>query len=193
MKKIVCNALLFTVGAAIGSTVTWKIVEAKYKRIADEEIESVKETFAKRYKENKNTDEPAEEPEDENEPVPFVKKYEQYKQTVADLGYSSKEEGGVNNMLNSKPHIIEPDEFGETFDYSTVSLTHYEDGVLTDEDDEIIEETDIEGMVGKDYFTHFGEYEDDSVFIRNDYLKTDYEILRDYRNYRDVHPSDPEE
>ena len=40
--------LMFTLGAAAGSLLTWKIVEGKYKKIADEEIESVKEHYKNR-------------------------------------------------------------------------------------------------------------------------------------------------
>lgn len=45
---------------------------------------------------------------------------------------------------------------------------------------------DVEEIVGEESLTHFGEYEDDSVFVRNDRLKCDYEILLDQRNYSDV-------
>lgn len=45
---------------------------------------------------------------------------------------------------------------------------------------------DIEDTVGEDFAEHFGEYEDDSVFIRNDRLRCDYEILRDNRSFSDV-------
>ena len=38
-------------------------------------------------------------------------------------------------------------------------------------------------VVGMESLTHFGEYEDDSVFVRNDRLKCDYEILMDERTY----------
>ena len=44
---------------------------------------------------------------------------------------------------------------------------------------------DIEETVGIDSLTHFGEYEDDSVFVRNDERKCDYEILLDDRDYED--------
>ena len=40
------NVLMFAAGAAIGSAVTWKVVKTKYERIAQEEIESVKEAYA---------------------------------------------------------------------------------------------------------------------------------------------------
>ena len=52
-----------------------------------------------------------------------------------------------------------------------------------DEDDSPI--VDIEYLVGEDSLDHFGEYEDDSVFVRNDDLKTDFEILLDEASYYD--------
>jgi hypothetical protein len=45
---------------------------------------------------------------------------------------------------------------------------------------------DLEGSVGIDSLTTFGEYEDDSVFVRNSRLRCDYEILLDQRNFEDV-------
>ena len=47
------NVLIFVLGAATGSVITWKLVEQKYKKIADEEIASVKERFKNRDKEEK--------------------------------------------------------------------------------------------------------------------------------------------
>ena len=82
------------------------------------------------------------------------------------------------------PYIISPEEFGAFDDYETISLTYYEDQILADDDDELVD--DIEDIVGFDSLTHFGEYEDDSVFVRNDRLKCDYEILMDHRKYSDV-------
>ena len=65
-----------------------------------------------------------------------------------------------------------------------ISLTYYADGVLADENDEVIE--DVEDAVGIDSLNRFGEYEDDSVFVRNDARKCDYEILLDQRTYSEV-------
>lgn len=45
MNKTLISAIMFTTGAAIGSLVTWKVVETKYSRIAQEEIDSVKEEY----------------------------------------------------------------------------------------------------------------------------------------------------
>ena len=45
---------------------------------------------------------------------------------------------------------------------------------------------DIAGTVGEDFADHFGEYEDDSVHIRNDVARCEYEILADLRSYSDA-------
>ena len=85
---------------------------------------------------------------------------------------------------SDRPYVITPDEFGELDGYNTVSLTYFKDGIIADDCNEIID--NAEDIIGIDPLTHFGEYEDDSVFVRNDMNKNDYEILRDQRNYSDV-------
>ena len=58
------KVFIFVAGAAIGSVVTLKFLEEKYRRIADEEIESVKETFKKALE--KEVDEEREQEVEEN-------------------------------------------------------------------------------------------------------------------------------
>ena len=63
-------------------------------------------------------------------------------------------------------------------------MNYYADGVLADDFDVVID--DVENTVGEDSLTHFGEYEDDSVFVRNDERELDYEILKDMRRFEDI-------
>lgn len=180
MMKNFEKVLIFVAGLAIGSVATWKFVETKYKKIAQEEIDSVKDIFSKKKEQHDEVDE--KEPVGQKNPY-FAK----YKDTVVQYGYKideNKQEGG-SEMIGA-PHVIPPEEFDTKPDYETVSLTYYADNVLTDEMDDVIE--DIDDRVGEDSLTHFGEYEDDSVFVRNDLYKIDYEILLDDRNYYDCHP-----
>lgn len=180
MKSNMINFLMFAVGAAIGSAVTWKLVKTKYERIANEEIESVKEVFSRRNKKEK-------EPEEiehgtvahmlETKPNDVSK----YAAMLEELKYNEK---GENDMKNADPYVISPDEFAELDDYQTVSLNYYADGVVADDIDEVVE--NVGSLIGWDSLNHFGEYEDYSVFVRNDALKTDFEILLDTRNYSDV-------
>lgn len=170
MNQKLTGFLLFVLGAGVGAFATYKFVEQKYKRIADEEIESVKEAFKKKVEKKKD-----------KKPVETKKAV-----TAAPASVTPKSLGYAT-AVPEKPkqiYIISPDEFGEFSTYETVSLTYYSDGVLTTQDDQIID--DVENYVGKGFETHFGEYEDDSVFVRNDDKQTDYEILRDNRTYQEV-------
>lgn len=63
-----------------------------------------------------------------------------------------------------------------------LNLTYFADGVLADECGEIVD--DVEEIIG-DGLDHFGEYEDDSVFVRSDAKRCDYEILKDLRDFSD--------
>lgn len=183
MKRTIFNTLLFIAGAATGSVVTWKLIETKYARIAQEEIDSVKEAFARDRDNsvNDNTSSKADEAEETEEPDPGEEDYEEYVETVTSLGYIH-EEGGA--MMGDKPYVIHPTEFGEKDDYGTETLVYFSDSVLADDMDHRIE--DVEAMVGVESLTHFGEYEEDSVHVRNDRLKMDFEILRDERFYADI-------
>lgn len=183
MNDTLSKILIFTAGATIGSVVTWKILETKYERLIKEEIESVKAAFSKR----------AEDDTVEEEDVSANDVFdEKTKQTYSDLleNYAGDlnekvEKGGSERMeIGTPPKVIAPEEFGEIEEYETISLTYYADGVLTDDDNEVIEDVDM--IVGSDSLNRFGEFEDDSVFVRNTRLKCDYEILMDYRKYSDV-------
>ena len=197
------KAFAFAIGAAIGSFVTWKIVKTKYKRIADEEINSVKEVFARRYSEKMSKEKPNENTNqvsltlDETEKnaniqddiTAYHELLDKLKYANIDVDSLIAKKGG--STVTDGPFVISPDEFGEDPNYQTVSLTLYEDGVLTDDYDDIV--VDVDDLVGEDSLTHFGEYEDDSVFVRNESMQTDFEILRDLRTYRECHPDQGDE
>ena len=111
---------------------------------------------------------------------------------MQELGYVNeqvmKEKEMEDEETVEKPYVIAPEESWEQ-DYPTITLTYYEgDGVLADDNDKIID--NIDELVGEDFADHFGEYEDDSVYIRNDAFKIYYEILRDYGKYWDSEESD---
>ena len=115
-----------------------------------------------------------------------------YAAKLQEEGYTNYTEHSKKNTEEKKddpmpnePYVISPDNYGENDNYTQISLVYYAgDEVLADDEDEVVE--DIEDTVGEDFAEHFGEYEDDSVFIRNDRLRCDYEILRDNRSFSDV-------
>ena len=183
----------FATGAIAGSVVTWCFVKKKYERIAQEEIDSVKEVFAK-----KEFDSGAKEMAKAGEEV--VKGLNggirqakekpdlvQYAAMVQKYGGTVGEEKEVP-MKEKFPYVIPPEEFGEFDDYERISLTYYANGVLADDNNEVVD--DVEDIVG-DALDHFGEYEDDSVFVRCDERKCDYEILMDQRTFSEVAENNP--
>lgn len=186
MSKVT-GLVMFALGAAVGSAVTWQYTKKKYEKIAQEEIDSVKEVFSKR---EADTEIKVETEHSNVQEARFDKVEEkpdlsEYAAILEQEGYTSEE--GVK--VSDKPYVISPDEFGEFDEYEQISFTYYADQVLADENDEQIE--DVEGTIGHEALTHFGEYEDDSVFVRNDRRKCDYEILMDNRLYSEVLKTKP--
>lgn len=178
MKSKMLCVFTFILGAAAGSVATWKLLKTKYEILAQEEIDSVKEIFATHKDridlDESDSEETEEDQEADKEELDDVLKKEGY------VAYSNKEKGDDNV---EKPYVIPPEEFGELDGYETISLNYYADGVLTDDDDNVI--SNINEIVGTDSLTHFGEYEDDSVFVRNDAMRADYEILLDSRKFNE--------
>ena len=188
MNRKLSNVLLFTAGVAIGSLVTWRYFKTKYEVVEDEIEEKTEETEGETETED-------EDPEVSESKMSYKKPpLKEYVKMVESNGYTPKthmeevEEEIANGEWGDKdvyePFIIRPDEYGELHAYETLSLNYYADGVLTDELDNPIE--DVESLVPADFADHFGEYDDNAVFVRNDNLECDYEILRDLRKFTDV-------
>ena len=192
------NLLFFVAGAAIGSIATWKLIEKKYKDLADEEIESVIETFKNR-RPRMTKDEVKETVEK------VINKWKEPKETVEDIvaaeGYSIENEEEIDeddesnyivNVDNDNdievvtPYVITPEQFGEYNEYGTKTLTYYADNVLTDEIDNPITSEEMVTMIGPDALDHFGEYEDDSVYIRDEMNEMDYEILKSEKKFSEI-------
>lgn len=167
--------LTFLAGAAIGSVVTYIVAKTKFERILDEELDAMQEYYLDKIGESGTPDEEAEEPTDKEIGIATVR------EIIKENSYTN-EEGG--EIMSNDPYVITPEEFGEADGYEAVSLLCFADGVITDDWYEPLE--DVASTIGLDVESHFGEYEDDSVYIRNDRLKTDYEILRDLRNFSEL-------
>lgn len=197
MNKTLNNVLLFTAGAAIGSVVTWKLVKTKYELIAQEEIDSVKETWARRMKEELGDDTANEDDEWDDEEYedddPDVITYKTLANMYNQSGDETEDDGeGAGDeevpYING-PQVILPEDFGDgNYDHEMHCLTYYADGVLSND---WYERLDIDETIGEESLEHFGDYADDVVYVRNERLGADYEVTRDPRNYADMIANDP--
>lgn len=198
------NFFTFVTGLVIGSVVTYVVVKDKFEKIAQEEIDSVKEVFGRRVEKeaDKKVEKIAEKEVEKirkeyNKYDNLAKNYTSYSENkpeendeeddveeVCENNEDGVEIFEVERASNSdRPYVIDPWDFGGEDGYDTITLNYYADGVLTDDDNNVIEDEEIDDIVGKDFAEHFGEYEKDCVCVRNDRLKTDYEICRDLIEY----------
>lgn len=179
------NFVMLVAGIAVGATVSWFWLKKHYEELAQEEIDSVKAVFA-----NRNSAVQASEAEEGNQRKADIAKL---KPDLVNYIAKLQEEGYTNYSEHSKrvsdaqkeeinaPYVISPEAFEESENYMQVSLTYYSDGILADDNDDVVE--DVESVVGADFAKYFKE---DTVFVRNDLLRCDYEILKDNRTYADA-------
>lgn len=184
----------FAVGGAIGAAAAWYATRKFYEDHMQEEIDSVKESYGRKYfTKIECSDEAPEEPneikfsqgtdDDIRREVDTHKiQYVQYSKAASDYSNDAEPNSGI--------YIIGDVDFNEKEGYSTLSLVWYTDGVLADwNDDEVIE--DVEATVGNSWKSIFDKGVD-TAYVRNDYRKCDYEILRSDKSYKDdVLPNKP--
>lgn len=175
-KSILSNVIMFTLGAAVGSVVTWKFVKDKYAQIAQEEIDAIRDYYEQESEEKTEEEDASDDDEDDEDEL------KQYEEMMYAEGYLSEEQKGVNHDMG-EPYVISPDEFDE-MGYETVTLYYYADGVVeTMLGKDVLSEEEVEDWITSESLEHFGEYEEDSVFVRNDNMRTDFEILKVSENY----------
>lgn len=170
MNKYLLGVLAFVTGAGIGSYVTYKVLDVKYADILDEEVDKLKDMY-KRKMEAVSEENIS---EDRQESYEKIINNEQYLSEDKQPEHTNED---IQTVLeeNKDPYMIAPENYGENPDYEMVSLTLYKDGVLCDENDEEIK--DIEDLLGHN-LEYFGAYDDNSLFVRNDTKKCDYEIIK---------------
>lgn len=178
-------------GAAIGSFVTYKVVGKKlgdeYEARYQEQVKDLKAHFTvpKVEKAVQDKKELAKKKAEKNVPAPAEKPtlVEMTKKLKAYTNYSNVEPEPAEEKYKGKPYVISPEEYGEETDYELEELTFYADGILANSFDEIL---NIDEYIGKESIKHIGDYEKDTLHIKNDGKKFYYEVLVDERSYLDV-------
>ena len=203
MNNKLFSFIMFATGATIGSLVTWKVIKTKYERLAQEEIDSVKEEFSRLSKirkesnDRQNEDENAEagniewNDTDQDDLVEYNNITSRYRSSSDDD--ETDEEGdewseGEVPYING-PYVISPDDFSSSPPgYSAQPLDYFADGILADGWGV---ELDIEETIGEESLEHFGEYSDDLLYVRNERKEIDYEVTKDPRTYAEAVQTNP--
>jgi hypothetical protein len=195
-------------GAAVGAFVGGRLVEkrlrTKYQEYAENEIDQMREHFRSQmiarerkpdlgemskkiedlgYSTPGNDDGAATPmavpPEEPEEP-------EQSENNIFDMASDKNWDFEAEKSTRSadKPYVIHVDEYGEERSYSHVSFVYYAgDDTLADEREQPVD--DIERTVGQDNLDKFGHGSGDPnvVYVRNDRIAVEFEILRSDSNY----------
>lgn len=189
------TAAAFALGAATGALSTWFIIRERYAEKMREERAALRESMRKTPKNIVKT----ETTEDENEQSApaikygdYVNQAKRYAPGEYNIVPGSEDEEGESEPTVEKidpvedyrdPYVVSMDEFATMDGHDAVTLTYFRDGVLADENYDRI--TDVEATVG-DALERLEQYGEDCVYVRNERLRVDYEILRDMRSYHEI-------
>lgn len=194
--KLFKGLCIFGAGVIAGAFVAARAVKEKYQQEAEEEIAEMREYYRELKKESTKVEtaeddtkeESKEEPKDDFKPI---EELEEAKEIIKDKGYINythyndtdiKENNKEEQVDENEIYIIDPEEYGgENGEYDTATLTYFKDGVLADEVDEIVAYNIIGG---EENLQPFKDYPDcNAVYVRDDNIMVDYEILRDPYQY----------
>lgn len=187
------------VGGVAAYYICKKKLETKYEQIAKQEIEDAKKFYARINKADAfSTPEGAANALHVDEGAKALRRYKgespsEDAAAVTDLNIFAQShveshfdlEAEMPNRSEEAPFIITQDEFLEAEPgYEQVTLTYYEgDDTLADEGDQAIPL--IDETVGKGTLHRFGHGSGDArtVFVRNDKLSTDFEVVKSDGKY----------
>lgn len=193
--KVAIGAGGLAVGGAAGYYVAVKRLEQKYAAVTEAEIESVREMYKRRNKvaEYETVEQAAAKlVQDETPPTAPIEnnaQYEavrkEYEQVLEEQGY--KPEPITRNVFDTPEpdpsELVDPDKpyeittaiFMEDDMPDKVTLTYYStDDVLVDEREQPI--TDVDELIGEDHLNLLDE-KNNVVYVRNETINTDFEIL----------------
>ena len=167
-------------GAAAGSFLTHKILKQNYAQAAEEEITAVRTALLEDIRKRHGEETKEQQNEQKKAAVNAMTKYGAQdaqktldKQPKADV---------------KPPYPIPQEVFGDPGNpHRQASFKVYLDGPIIDDDDHQVTQKEFELAVGRGALTYFND-DEDSICIRNDALKTDYEIVLLNRNYADDAP-----
>lgn len=175
--KALKGLFIFAAGALAGTIAGARIAKKKYEEMANEEIEEIRAYYKNKENKEEVKEEKVEEVKEETTEV-TVEERKQYNDIIRRGNYMMYEceEDEEEEVKNDEPYVIDASEFGTN--HCTMTCTYFADGVLVDDEDEVIEDAEL--VVGDHHVNIFKEYPNaTTVYVRNDIDGTDYEIIKD--------------
>ena len=164
------HVLYFSLGVVIGACSGYYFAKKHYENLADEEVASVKEMYEERIRVKESVEKVKEE-------ANYISKENGY--VVTDVMINPTDMVNVDfprEEAAEEPYVIGPEVYEEDYHgFDKINLTYWKgNDCLTNED---LEELDIGYYIGRDCLERFGEYEAGTVFVRNEQVGADFEVL----------------
>lgn len=191
--------LYFAGGVAIGAAISYLYCKRVYDAQIKEDRDSIKESFENLYKNHgeyiHHEEDTQEEPTQDETPAQVAAKFARHKDSISkylnktqELGYSGTSEVSDEDLQKAKeqfkpPYIISEEDFGED-DRQCIGVFYYSDGILAEDNDDVIE--DIANTVGQSALDYLNNSDEFNVYVRNERLGVDYEVMYDVRKYADI-------
>lgn len=202
------DPIIFTIGAGIGAAAAWYFTKRYYKKLADDEIASVKDAFAKLREDAQKRAEAAKNKPDLSKYVEALNKIEEREvknnpeqevntHAVNYTDFTEEDEENdipvreklmpqpiEKNVDRTKPYLLNRMPYSdEDPDYTQIEVRYYADGTYADSQGR---EMEIEDYIGANLMGYVEETDKDEIFIRNEELGVDIDIVKDVRTYDDI-------
>lgn len=168
------KSLIFgTVGFLAGLTAGIIYSRLKYERLMEEKCNEIYDSL--------NPKEEISEPAP-IEPIKYIAP-ETIESQLTESIYNPETIVQESKKINKMIFVIQPDEFAVDPRYQTETIIYYADKVLAYEvNDDVVD--DIDDTIGTECLEQFNS--DDTVYVRNDWCYTYYEVIRVDKTYTEV-------
>ena len=179
----------FILGAAAGVASSMLYFKTKYEQKADAEIQEIRDLYAKKSEtEEKKEDTPVTshqvtKADDLHATARHISEYTKY--TPKEDAQNEEPKDGIRvervdfapmkNPNPPKPYLIDSSDYGQDDNFDPLCWEWYTDGILANENDEIVD--DIQEWIG-DGLKVFAETEDNLFWVRNEKYGVDIEVAR---------------
>lgn len=191
-KGILISTAMFIGGVFLGGTVTYHGMKNKFEEDIHKETEELRAYYEQksRIHKPKKSETDTDKKTIEVKPSSNKNDLEKYSKILNETKYNHEKKGSAETESPAEEDIMEeiytisPDDFIEMNGYDKVTLTYYSgDLTLADEFEEVVE---IEDTIGMDNLDYFGKYEEGTLYVRNEKVSTDYEVIMDGRSFGDI-------
>lgn len=186
------HVIAFVAGAAVGYFAANYLLKNKYEKRFQQEVSSTIEAFKSNKNEEYKKDDEVTHKDEKLKTVSdevVVDDIKEYAKNIGKHDYSEVKdekpsEESEDNIDHTKPYVITEEEVDAYMNYSITQWNYYADGVLTDENNEVVE--DVSTTIGKEAFEYLKNTSESAIYVRNDLLELDYEILKNEMTYAEL-------